>query len=270
MTRRASAVGAKPDDLGVDSGNNAYRGAGRKKCGCCGVDYLSYSKTRKFCSHRCYNLAATVRFERPCQYCGALFKPNTKRSKFCSRTCLSGAKPKTAGYIPRPRPVYLVKCLHCVVEFRVGQKSKRKFCGYPCFIASGGPLRAGEAAAMAKSKYGAKKDANHTEVFEAIRSLTAAHDLSNVGCGCPDGVAWVKDGWQLFDVKNPKTAYGRRGLNPRQKKWIADWRGGPVYLLYSVDDALKFARGDIAGLAAELPGMEALDAIGVPFRGPIS
>lgn len=101
---------------------------------------------------------------------------------------------------------------------------------------------------MAKSKYGAKKDANHNEVFAVISTFTAVKDLSNAGCGVPDGIAWVNDGWHLFDVKNPKTGYGKRGLNPRQKKWAEDWRGGPVYLIYNTDEAMKFAKGDFTGL----------------------
>lgn len=98
---------------------------------------------------------------------------------------------------------------------------------------------------MAKKKYGAKKDANHKEIFDAIRQLTACHDLSNAGCGVPDGVAWAGDGWQFFDVKNPRTGYGRRGLNPRQREWANDWRGGPVYLIYTAEEAVDFARGNL-------------------------
>lgn len=98
---------------------------------------------------------------------------------------------------------------------------------------------------MAKLKYGAKKDANHNEIFAMIRTFTAAHDLSNAGNGVPDGVAWVVDGWQFFDVKNPNTGYGRRGLNKRQKEWASDWRGGPVYLIYTVEEAQAFAQGKL-------------------------
>jgi hypothetical protein len=101
---------------------------------------------------------------------------------------------------------------------------------------------------MAMLKYGAKKDANHREIFQTIRLFTAAHDLSSSGCGVPDGVAWIKDGWQLFDVKNPKTGYGKRGLNDRQKEWSKDWRGGPVYLIYTIEDAEAFAKGNLANL----------------------
>lgn len=102
---------------------------------------------------------------------------------------------------------------------------------------------------MAKTKYGAKKDANHREVFDAISRFTAVHDLSNAGFGVPDGIAWINGGWQLFDVKNPATRYGKRGLNERQQKWANDWRGGPVYLIYTAEEAIRFAKGQMEGIA---------------------
>ena len=101
---------------------------------------------------------------------------------------------------------------------------------------------------MAKLKYGAKKDANHNEIFKYLSAFTAVKDLSNAGCGVPDGMAWVAGGWHLFDVKNPNTGYGRRGLNSRQKSWADDWRGGPVYLIYNLDDASSFVRGNFDSL----------------------
>lgn len=98
---------------------------------------------------------------------------------------------------------------------------------------------------MAK-QYGAKKDANHKEIFEAMRGVgVGVYDLSQLGGGVPDGVAWIANEWRLFEVKNPKTGYGRRGLNPIQKKWLSQWRGGPVYIVRSVEQALVFARGGL-------------------------
>lgn len=97
-------------------------------------------------------------------------------------------------------------------------------------------------------RYGAKKDANHNEIFEAIRKHCAAYDLSVVGGGIPDGIAWVAERWEFFDVKNPKTGYGRRGLNAVQRKWIEKWQGGPVYLIYTTDEAERFGRGEFDGL----------------------
>jgi hypothetical protein len=105
-------------------------------------------------------------------------------------------------------------------------------------------------------KYGAKKDANHKEVIAAINQLCAVHDLSACGYGVPDGLAYIKDGWHLFDIKNPKTSYGRKGLNERQKKWMADWRGGPVYLIHSVEEAIEFAQGKFDGLKKHESGWD--------------
>lgn len=100
-------------------------------------------------------------------------------------------------------------------------------------------------------KYGAKKDANHKEVMQVIEQITAVLDLSHAGYGVPDGAAWVEGGWHLFDIKNPKTSYGKKGLNDRQKKWARDWRGGPVYLIHDTDEAQDFARGRFEGLKRE-------------------
>lgn len=97
-------------------------------------------------------------------------------------------------------------------------------------------------------KYGAKKDANHNEIFAVMRKYCPVYDLSNAGMGIPDGVAWINQAWQLFDVKNPKTAYGRRGLNKVQRKWLETWRGGPVYLIYTVEEAERFAQGNFEGI----------------------
>jgi hypothetical protein len=101
---------------------------------------------------------------------------------------------------------------------------------------------------MAKRKYGPKKDANHNQIFDILRLLVPAKDLSSAGCGVPDGIAWVKNEWHFFDVKNPDTGYGRRGLNKRQERWAKEWEGGPVYLIYTPEDAVKFARGDFDGI----------------------
>jgi hypothetical protein len=99
---------------------------------------------------------------------------------------------------------------------------------------------------MAKLKYGAKKDANHSEVVKALESFGASVlDLSSMGCGVPDIIVWCRGRWNLCDIKNKKTAYGRRGLNKRQTEWAENWRGGPVYLLYNVDDAKAMVEGRI-------------------------
>jgi hypothetical protein len=98
-------------------------------------------------------------------------------------------------------------------------------------------------------KYGAKKDANH----KTIVAILAAHsipiyDTSSLGGGFPDCVAWVADAWHLVEIKNPKTYYGKRGLNPNQKKWIEHWAGGPVYILRTDEEAHRFAKGEFSSI----------------------
>lgn len=154
------------------------------------------------------------------------------------------------------------RCANCGIEARPTVHQMRKtYCSgacmsdayktrMACHLASGGARRAGEAAVMAKLKYGAKKDANHREIFAYIEVFTAVKDLSNAGCGVPDGLAWVSGGWRLFDVKNRGTAYGRRGLNPIQKRWADDWRGGPVYLIHDIEEAALFVKGEFGSLTS--------------------
>ena len=212
---------------GADNPN--YRDSGTRTCEQCGKDYKSYNKTQRYCSHKCYSETRPRKAPKP-------KKP---------------PRPPAKGYIKKGRPPSKKvsgECLNCKAVISYLPSNPRKYCSYACHIADGGAQRAGDAAAKAKMKYGAKKDANHKELMQAIRTITAAHDLSNAGFGVPDGIAWVNDGWHLFDIKNPKTAYGRRGLNKRQKDWASDWRGGPVYLIYNVDEALQFARGEFEGL----------------------
>lgn len=100
-------------------------------------------------------------------------------------------------------------------------------------------------------KYGAKKDANHNEIFAELRKHCYVLDVSAAGSGLPDGIICIDGKLYLFDVKNPKTGYGRRGLNAVQKKWVEQWKGIPVYLIYTVEEAARFAKGDFTGIKFE-------------------
>lgn len=229
------------------SGNPNYRGAGFMVCVQCNNYYFSYNKKSKFCSIACRSKNNTILEMKNCLNCKCDFQPKSKESNYCSVDCSSNYlkinRPRI-GYIPRPRRIYEISCLTCSKVFKVNKLSKRKYCSYKCHLDNGGATKAGMAAVMAIKGYGAKKDANHNEIFDALRKLIPAKDLSAVGCGVPDGIGWVNNGWHFFDVKNPKTSYGKRGLNPVQKKWAENWKGGGVYLIYTVDEAISFAKGN--------------------------
>jgi hypothetical protein len=225
----------------VGEANPNHSGAGAKVCERCGDRYHSYNKARRFCSQECYQAA----------------RPAAPMKQMKLRL----VKPEP---IPKDRPARMEKtCLQCGASFKLSPcQSGRLYCSYACHLASGGAFRAGIAARQATMKYGAKKDANHGEVFDALRKHCAVYDFSAAGCGLPDGIAWVGGEWRLFDVKNPKTGYGRRGLNKVQKKWLAQWKGGPVYLIHSTDEAERFGRGEFDGIKFVTPESAAA-AIGV-------
>jgi hypothetical protein len=117
----------------------------------------------------------------------------------------------------------------------------QKFCGYQCHLASGGARRAGLAAGEAiMSKYGAKKDANHGEIVAALKAHgVSVIDTSGMGGGFPDLICGFAGVTLLMEIKNPKTSYGRRGLNGNQVKWKQEWTGGPYSVVSCVDSAIR-------------------------------
>ena len=93
-------------------------------------------------------------------------------------------------------------------------------------------------------------DRNQPEIVEALRQLgCSVQPLHSVGQGCPD----LAVGWQgktyFLEVKDGLRAPSDRKLTPAQVDWHRDWRGH-VATVNSVK--------------------EALDAIGIPYRGTIS
>ena len=226
-------------ELMTGSNNPNYKNAAERQCEQCGDTYLSYQKRSKFCSPECYSLS----------------KPRVPKRQLSLRLLKKPVEPA------KRKPKLIIKCERCTREFRSFPSGRRRYCSYACFVDSGGPIRAGAAAKAATMRYGAKKDANHREIFAIIAETCPVLDLSSVGGGVPDGIAFVRGGWQLFDVKNPKTGYGRRGLNKLQKHWVSKWRGGNVYLIYTDDDAHRFVAGEFASLKYELAGTDSGQAI---------
>lgn len=243
------------NDLG--SANSNYKGGCSKTCIFCGGSYDSYNKSRKFCSKKCHvaSINAGKKVETPkqkkeahqksCAYCSQLFRCcKTSGKTTCSASCSSSL---------RASKEIIKACAMCGAEYKTYPSKSQKYCSYKCHLDNGGAFKAGMAAAKATMKYGPKRDANHAELFAVLRKHCAVYDVSTSGMGIPDGLAWVNGAWHLFDVKNPKTGYGKRGLNPIQKKWLSQAQGGPIYLLYTTEDAENFATGKFDGLKFEVP-----------------
>ena len=188
-----------------------------------------------------------------CKQCGNQFKSYIKTRKYCSKKCHTGSIPKKVLTIQltltlrvskekKKRESCLVtkECRQCKTLFSYYKSSKKLFCSYKCHLDSGGAHRAGMAAAMAKTKYGAKKDANHADVVSALKGAGASViDTSHIGCGFPDLIVGYAGGTMLMEIKNPKTSYGKRGLNKNQQIWKDGWIGGPYSVVDSVDSALR-------------------------------
>jgi ferredoxin len=64
----------------------------------------------------------------------------------------------------------------------------------------------------------ARKDLNHDTIVNAFEQLYCpVLDLSREGRGMPDLCVLCGTVWHLVEIKNPATAYGRRGLSKRQQ-----------------------------------------------------
>ena len=203
--------------------NPNFRNAADRVCCQCGCKFQSYQKARKYCSRSCYG--------------SAMSKPKMAKPEKPLKVKLPKPEPK-----PRIRGTrkVLLACAHCKAEFASYIKLDRKFCSYQCHLDSGGAKRAGDAAARAVMRYGTKKDANHNEVVDALRGAGClVEDMSHVGCGFPDLMCADNGVLFLVEIKNPKTGYGRRGLNKRQKEWHKEWEGYPISIVDSAEAALR-------------------------------
>lgn len=89
----------------------------------------------------------------------------------------------------------------------------------------------------------AKRDANHGEIVTTFERLgCTVFETDRVGGGWPDLVVGVLGVSFLVEIKNPETHYGRAGLNGNQSAFARDWRGGPVHVCCSTDEAVALVQ----------------------------
>jgi len=176
---------------------------------------------------------------RPCKVCGSTFHG---QGKFCSAECL-----KIGHNRGRPRRQVGVTCKTCdkVFGVPVSRKNKRMYCSVECSHAAGTPQKAGRAGFRSRSRSGkVKADLNQKEIVDAFIQMGAqVMEMHNMGGGFPDLVVCIGGISHLVEVKNRATSYGKRGLNPLQKEFAEQWQGGPVYLVYTVEDAANLVGG---------------------------
>ena len=246
--------------------NPNYKNAGKRICTYCGIEYHSYKKTSKYCTHVCYVKDQKERivesalkgakapkkpkeklgYRLTCKFCSISFRSLT-HSLYCQDHKKEARKAQGFGGKSKlgkknPDKHITTNCLHCKKEFQFFKsiKEPRQYCSYKCHLDSGGAWRAGIASSKATMKYGAKKDANHHEVVDALKKAGAyVIDMSHVGGGFPDLITGFQGKTLLMEIKNPKTSYGKKGLNKNQLKWKEQWTGGPYCIVDSPQAALE-------------------------------
>ena len=86
-------------------------------------------------------------------------------------------------------------------------------------------------------------DENQAETVAALRYFGATVVVcSHIGAGFPDLLVGHRGRTFLLEVKDGKKGAAAK-LTPAQVKWLAEWRGEPVYVPRSTAEAVAFVMG---------------------------
>lgn len=89
----------------------------------------------------------------------------------------------------------------------------------------------------------ARVDVNHARIVAALRSYGATvQSLATVGMGCPDLLVGWNGRTILMECKDGTKPASARGLTTLQRKWISEWVGGSVAIVYDELGAIKILR----------------------------
>lgn len=177
-----------------------------------------------------------------CLHCGTE-KPATvhqKRKKYCSNKCVSEVyKLEMLGNKnPNYRNAGIKFCLECKLPFRSYNKT-RVYCSQKCY----------QVEVSESLRHNARKDANHNELVKILEEGgVIVRDTSKLMRGFPDLLCWHMEAWHLVEIKNPNTSYGKKGLSKLQEQFATDWKGGPVFIMRTAEDANKFIMGEFSAL----------------------
>ena len=89
----------------------------------------------------------------------------------------------------------------------------------------------------------AKTDRNQAEIVSALRSIGATvQPLHTVGQGVPDLLGGFRGQRLLMEVKDGKKPPSAQELTQDQREWISAWRGGCVWVIRDVSQAIEAAQ----------------------------
>lgn len=150
---------------------------------------------------------------------------------YCSKACMAeGYKTRLRGKAnPNYRGTLGKVCQQCGGQYDHYNKA-RKFCSRSCYVASIPEL----VGRLGRSGI----DVNQSVVVTALRAVgVSVFITSKIGHGMPDLITGYGGITKLLEVKNPKTAYGRKGFTETQQKWADAWLGEKPVIVRSVEDA---------------------------------
>lgn len=89
-----------------------------------------------------------------------------------------------------------------------------------------------------------RRDANSKAILDAWRGIGASVvDMAAVGGGFPDAVVGYRGRTWLAEIKNPAHRRKSGSTNPttgaKQAEFRAAWRGAPVLIVETVEEALR-------------------------------
>ena len=85
----------------------------------------------------------------------------------------------------------------------------------------------------------ARVDENQTEIVKALREAGAYVYYIKEPC---DLLVGYEGETLLMEVKNPDSAYGKKGFNENQLDFAENWKGGPFCLVDSVESAMRMLK----------------------------
>lgn len=181
-----------------------------------------------------------------CPQCGLekrLVYPWTVK-KHCSKACDAAARRRQVGELNHNYRggVGVSRCEFCGRDFTRDRRGRR-FCSTRCFNATKKSQATGPV----------NRDRNHAEIVRALESLgCSVRDTAAVGGGFPDLVVGMMGRNFLVEVKNPDTTYGKSGLNEAQTVFAEQWRGHPVSVISTVQEAVSWVNQRRRSILREL------------------
>lgn len=88
--------------------------------------------------------------------------------------------------------------------------------------------------------YGRNKDGNHAAIVRALRSCGASVSaIESAEAGVPDLLVGIFGLTELVEVKDGSKSPSASRLSEDQVKWHSSWKGRPVRVVRSVDEAVQ-------------------------------